>query len=62
MFNKNKKIMTDDRLDSVAIITDGNGRWAQKRGLPRSQGHIAGAKIIQSVLSFSETSLFSVRN
>ncbi len=50
MFNKNKKIMTDDRLDSVAIITDGNGRWAQKRGLPRSQGHIAGAKIIQSVL------------
>ena len=42
--------MTDDRLDSVAIITDGNGRWATKRGLPRSAGHIAGAKRIQPIL------------
>lgn len=29
---------------------DGNGRWATKRGLPRSAGHIAGAKIIQEIL------------
>ena len=43
-------IMTDERLDSVAIIMDGNGRWATKRGLKRSAGHIAGAKIVQSVL------------
>ena len=28
----------------VAIIMDGNGRWAQKRGLPRSAGHKAGAE------------------
>lgn len=42
--------MTDERLDSVAIIMDGNGRWATKRGLERSDGHIAGAKIIQGVL------------
>ena len=42
--------MTDERLDSVAIITDGNGRWATKRGLGRSEGHIAGAKRIQPVL------------
>ncbi|MFP5379994.1 MAG: undecaprenyl diphosphate synthase family protein, partial [Vicinamibacteria bacterium] len=27
----------------VAIITDGNGRWAQARGLPVSEGHRAGA-------------------
>ena len=27
----------------VAIIMDGNGRWAQARGLSRSQGHRAGA-------------------
>ncbi len=27
----------------IAIIMDGNGRWAQKRGLPRSAGHAAGA-------------------
>ena len=42
--------MTDERLDSVAIITDGNGRWATKRGLIRSEGHVAGAKRIQAVL------------
>ena len=29
---------------------DGNGRWAKKRLLPRSAGHVAGAKIIQQVL------------
>ena len=28
----------------VAVIMDGNGRWAQKRGLPRSAGHKAGAE------------------
>ena len=27
----------------IAIIMDGNGRWAKKRGLPRSAGHVAGA-------------------
>ncbi len=42
--------MTDERLDSVAIIMDGNGRWAKKRGLPRSAGHVAGAKIVQGIL------------
>lgn len=47
---KDKSIMTDERLDSVAIIMDGNGRWAKKRGLPRSAGHIAGAKIIEKIL------------
>lgn len=31
-------------LNHVAIITDGNGRWATKRGLPRSEGHTEGRK------------------
>lgn len=35
----------------VAIIMDGNGRWAEKRGLPRSAGHQAGYKRIHSVVS-----------
>ncbi|MBO7303718.1 MAG: di-trans,poly-cis-decaprenylcistransferase [Clostridia bacterium] len=48
--NKNKILVTDERLDSVAIITDGNGRWAKRRGLPRSAGHVEGAKRIQPVL------------
>ena len=47
---KNQILMTDERLDSVAIITDGNGRWAKRRGLPRSYGHIEGAKRIQPAL------------
>ena len=53
MFGKKKDFfVTDERLDSVAIITDGNGRWATRRGLPRTSGHIAGAKKIQPILEF----------
>ncbi len=48
--SEKKLPITDSRLDSVAIIMDGNGRWAKSRGLARSAGHIAGAKIVQSVL------------
>ncbi len=33
----------------VAIIMDGNGRWARKRGLPRVAGHRAGMKVIKEV-------------
>jgi undecaprenyl diphosphate synthase len=34
----------------VAIITDGNGRWATSRGLPRSAGHRAGAEASRSII------------
>lgn len=34
----------------VAIIMDGNGRWAQKRGLARMAGHKAGSRLIRSTL------------
>lgn len=34
----------------VAIIMDGNGRWAKKRGLPRLEGHRVGVDCIQSLL------------
>src|SRR5215467_5811564 len=34
----------------VAIITDGNGRWATSRGLPRSAGHRAGAEASRAVI------------
>jgi len=34
----------------VAIIMDGNGRWAQARGLSRSDGHRAGAEAIRPVI------------
>src|SRR3954453_1081438 len=34
----------------VAIITDGNGRWAQQRGLPVIEGHEAGADVVKARL------------
>jgi undecaprenyl diphosphate synthase len=34
----------------VAIIMDGNGRWAQRRGLPRTSGHIEGAKTVNAIV------------
>lgn len=34
----------------VAIIMDGNGRWAKKRGLPRTAGHYQGAKVVEQIL------------
>jgi undecaprenyl diphosphate synthase len=34
----------------VAIIMDGNGRWALERGLPRSAGHRAGAKAVDRIV------------
>ena len=34
----------------IAIIMDGNGRWAQKRSLPRNAGHRAGVKAIERTL------------
>jgi undecaprenyl diphosphate synthase len=37
----------------VAIITDGNGRWAAKRGLPRIAGHSAGAKAVREAIAAS---------
>lgn len=37
----------------VAIIMDGNGRWALKRGLPRAAGHSAGVRPIREVISAS---------
>ena len=35
----------------IAIIMDGNGRWAQKRGLPRTFGHKAGAETLRAILT-----------
>jgi undecaprenyl diphosphate synthase len=37
-------------LRYVAIITDGNGRWAQQRGLPVIEGHRAGADVVKERL------------
>ena len=36
----------------VAIIMDGNGRWARKRGLPRTAGHAAGAETFRAIATY----------
>ncbi|MFM7606468.1 MAG: polyprenyl diphosphate synthase, partial [Prosthecobacter sp.] len=33
----------------IAMIMDGNGRWAKQRGLPRTEGHRAGAQVVRKV-------------
>lgn len=46
--------MTDINLPQhVAIIMDGNGRWAKKRKLPRAAGHRAGAKAVERAIAYS---------
>ena len=37
------------KLQHIAIIMDGNGRWATRRGLPRSLGHKQGAEVVQTI-------------
>ena len=36
----------------IAIIMDGNGRWAKKRGLPRTAGHSAGAEAFRRIANY----------
>lgn len=39
----------------IAIIMDGNGRWAKKRGLPRTMGHRAGAETFRRIANYART-------
>ena len=49
---KNKK--TFDTLPThIAIIMDGNGRWAKKRSLPRTAGHAAGSKTFKEIARYA---------
>jgi undecaprenyl diphosphate synthase len=41
---------TESKPDHVAIIMDGNGRWARKRRLPRLAGHQEGARAVEKVI------------
>ena len=57
---RDKQIATAERLNipleqlplSLAIIMDGNGRWAQQRSLSRAEGHCEGAKIAEKIVRF----------
>ena len=40
----------ENSLEHIAIIMDGNGRWAVQRGLPRSMGHKKGAEVVKEIV------------
>ena len=40
---------TNNQLRHIALIMDGNGRWAQKKGLPRNAGHQKGAEVVLEI-------------
>ncbi|WP_295419698.1 polyprenyl diphosphate synthase [Sulfurovum sp.] len=44
--------MTDAPLKHLAIIMDGNGRWAKQRGLKRTKGHEKGAEVIRDITTY----------
>lgn len=52
LFSKKKeeiKSSFDVLPNHIGIIMDGNGRWAKKRGMPRSAGHKAGANVFRTI-------------
>jgi len=50
MNNENIKISNENIIpEHIAIIMDGNGRWAKKRGLPRIAGHRQGIKSVREI-------------
>ena len=60
MFLKKKKeqqatVKVDDRLQHIAFIMDGNGRWANKRGMPREFGHSHGAATFKRIARYCES-------
>ncbi len=44
--------MCDKIPEHIAIIMDGNGRWANSRGLPRFEGHKVGAEVVRKITEY----------
>lgn len=53
LFKKRRSVAADRKIpDHIAIIMDGNGRWAKNRGLPRTAGHAAGSKKFKEIARY----------
>jgi len=50
MKNKKELLQPGNVPRHVGIIMDGNGRWARQRNIPRSEGHKAGADVIEPIM------------
>lgn len=51
-FESLEVVMRKNAPNHLAIIMDGNGRWAQARALPRTEGHKMGAKVIREITTW----------
>lgn len=47
-----ESIPVDGRLSHIAFIMDGNGRWAERQGMPRTHGHKAGAETFYRIAAY----------
>ena len=45
--------LEDDKLKHIAIIMDGNGRWAENKGLERTAGHAAGEESLSKTIHWA---------
>lgn len=52
LFKKHETAEAGPMPQHIAIIMDGNGRWAKRRGLPRSAGHAAGASTFKAIARY----------
>lgn len=57
LFGKNKTREEENIVlpEHIGIIMDGNGRWAKKRGLPRTAGHTAGASNFRTITKYASS-------
>jgi undecaprenyl diphosphate synthase len=55
LFSFFKKLFLDPKKNPkhIAVIMDGNGRWAQKRHMPRSYGHAKGLNSVQKIIKYA---------
>ena len=53
-YDLSKKIDKQKVPEHVAIIMDGNGRWATKKGFPRTYGHKRGVDVLKEILKASK--------
>ena len=49
MINHSSKNEVKKEISHIALIMDGNGRWAKSRGLPRYEGHAQGLRTLRTV-------------
>lgn len=55
LFAKKKTQAPRNIPNHIAIVMDGNGRWAKKRGLPRQAGHKVGAEAFRTIANYAKS-------